>query len=124
MSMPGKPQIDVTAVRRLVKDRVGGASLRAVADEIGMSKSGLDSFIKGRSPYSGTRTKLFAWFVHHRHPEALVAPDEVDAAITLLERYIQSVGSETARQRRVREVTDRLFHAESTSSGDAKRRRR
>jgi hypothetical protein len=123
--MPGKPQIDIAAVRTLVRDRVADSSLRAVADEIGMSKSGLDSFIKGRTPYSGTRPKLFAWYVHNRHPDSgSVAPDEVDAAITLLERYMQSVGSEAVRQRRVREVADRLFRAEPAKTVEPKRRRR
>ena len=122
--MQNASQIDVIAVRRLARDRVANASLRAVADEIGMSKSGLDSFIKGRTPYSGTRAKLFAWYLHHREPSAAVAPEEVDAAITLLGRYIQSVGSESARQQRVREVAERLFHAEASRVVDSKQRRR
>jgi hypothetical protein len=123
--MPSKQQFDVAAVRRLAYDHVSRSSLRAVADEIGMSKSGLDSFIKGRSPYSGTRAKLFVWYVRNRHPEtASVAAEEVDAAISLLERYIQGVGSATVRERRVREVADRLFRAEPDERLEGRRRRR
>jgi hypothetical protein len=33
----------------------------------------------------------------------------VDAAIALLDRYMNSVGSDDARESRVREVSDRLF---------------
>src|SRR6185503_8891746 len=108
--MPGRPQFDTTAIRRLVQRRVDDTSLRAVADEIGVSKSGLDSFLRGREPYQKTRLKLTAWFMRQRPPDSSsVRPAEVDAAIALLERYIQSVGTDAIRQRRVREVASRLF---------------
>lgn len=112
--MPAKPRFDTAAVRRLVRHRVDQTSLRAVADEIGVSKSGLDSFLQGREPYSKTRLKLTAWFMRQRHPDgAPISAAEVDAAIALLERYMQSVGTEAVREKRVREVTERLFRAGS-----------
>jgi hypothetical protein len=114
--MPAKPRFDTAAVRRLVRQRVDQASLRAVADEIGVSKSGLDSFLQGREPYAKTRIKLSAWFMRQKHPDggAPISAAEVDAAIALLERYMQSVGTDAVREKRVREVTERLFRAGST----------
>lgn len=108
--MPAKLDFDAPAIRAAVKQQVDRTSLRATADEIGVSKSGLDSFLKGRNPYSRTRTRLLAWWVRNRGPkQASVTPAEVDAAIAILESYMQAVGSDEVRRRRVREVTRRLF---------------
>ena len=111
--MPAKVRFEMAAVRRLVRQRVDQTSLRAVADEIGVSKSGLDSFLQGREPYSKTRLKLTAWYMRQRHPDGgtPILASEVDAAIALLERYMKSVGTDAVRQKRVREVTERLFQA-------------
>src|SRR5689334_21637486 len=105
--MPAKPRFDTAAIRRLVRQRVDQTSLRAVADEIGVSKSGLVSFLQGREPYYKTRLKLTAWFMRQRHPDGgmPVTAADVDAAIALLERYMQSVGTDAVRVTRVREVT-------------------
>ena len=111
--MPSKPRFDTAGLRKLVRQRVDESSLRFVADEIGVSKSGLDSFLKGREPYSRTRAKLAAWSVRQRHPGIGAIPrEEVEAAIAVLERYVQSVGSKAGRERRVREVAARLTRAE------------
>lgn len=110
--MPSEVKFDAGAIRKLAQRRVANASLRAVADEIGVSKSGLDHFLKGREPYSKTRAKLVAWYARQQRPDGTpIRPDEVDAAIALLERYMESTGSDTAREKRVREVTQRLFRA-------------
>src|SRR5438045_3005658 len=110
--MPSEIRFDVATARKLAQHRVNETSLRAVADEIGLSKSGLDHFLKGRQPYSRTRAKLAAWVTRNRHPDASsIRPEAVDAAIALLERYIHSVGSASVRDKRVREVTAKLFHA-------------
>lgn len=109
--MPSKPAFDVAAIRKLVRKRVDETSLRSVADEIGVSKSGLDSFLKGREPYSRTRTRLNAWYLRERNAPGGVTPADVDAAIAVLERYMSSASADAARRRRVREVTERLFKA-------------
>jgi len=108
--MPGKPAFDVGAMRKFAQARVDSSSLRAVADEIGISKSGLDHFLKGRNPYSRTRTKMFAWFAQHRG-SAPITTDDVDAAIALLDAYVSTAANDAVRQRRVREVTRRLFRS-------------
>jgi AcrR family transcriptional regulator len=115
--MPSEVRFDVSAARKLAQQRVNETSLRAVADEIGLSKSGLDHFLKGRQPYSRTRAQLAAWMMRNRHPDASsIQPEAVDAAIALLERYIHSVGSASVRDKRVREVTAKLFHAPERGS--------
>jgi hypothetical protein len=111
--MPGKPRFDTTALRRLVRQRVDQSSLRAVADEIGVSKSGLDSFLRGREPYSKTRLKFTAWYMRQKHPDGgAISRAEIDAAMALIERYLDAVGTDSVREKRVREVADRLFRSE------------
>jgi hypothetical protein len=115
--MPSKPRLDVAHIRALAKSRVAESSLRAVADEIGMSKSGLDAFTQGRDPYSKTRIKLAAWFMRQSRPGGGSLPrEEVDAAIAVLEWYISAPANNAVRERRIREVASRLF------SGEEKRR--
>lgn len=108
--MPGKPRLDVGAIRALAETRIKESSLRSVADEIGVSKSGLDSFIRGRDPYAKTRIKLAAWFMRQSRPDsASVARDELEGALAILERYMDSAPTPAAKRRRVREVETRLF---------------
>ncbi|MDB4876955.1 MAG: hypothetical protein JWM41_3401 [Gemmatimonadetes bacterium] len=107
--MPGKPRADISSLRELVRQRVEETSLREVAEETGISKSGVDSFLKGREPYSKTRLKLAKWGMRQRHPESRAVPrDEVDAAIAILERWLQSAGSQGAKRLRLRELLERL----------------
>ena len=42
--MPGKPRFDAEVLRKLVRQRVDESSLRFVAEEIGITKGGLESF--------------------------------------------------------------------------------
>ena len=70
-------------------DFVDQTSLRAIADEIGVSKSGLYSFLQGREPYAKTRIKLSAWFMRQKHPDGgtPISAADVDAAIAHINRY-------------------------------------
>ena len=114
--MPSELTFDISEIRGLAKACVNESSLRAVADDIGISKSGLDHFLKGRSPYAATRAKLIAWSLRqHSAAGKAVRPEDVDAAIALLERYLSSAGTPSSRERRVREVSSRLFRAEQTA---------
>lgn len=110
--MPGKPFFSVDAIRQLAKDRVEATSLRAVAAEIPMSKSGLDSFLKGRSPYSATQPKLSSWYVRNRGSrKGLVAPEEFEAAIAILGAYVSQDERPEVRQERLRDLIERLRKA-------------
>jgi hypothetical protein len=106
--MPGKVRFAINGVRELAKKRVDESSLRAVADEIGMSNSGLYSFIQGGEPYSPVRKKLVAWFMRAKFPDSRPVPAaEIDAAASLLATYIRQTAPE-ARERRFMQISERL----------------
>lgn len=50
-------------LREAVAGGVEATSLRQVARAVGMSPSGLQKFLDGATPYSGTRRKLERWYV-------------------------------------------------------------
>lgn len=106
--MPAKVRFDIEGVRVLVRKRVGQSSLRAVADEVGMSNSGLYSFLQGGQPYSLVRKKLVAWFMRAKYPEARhVAASEVDAAASLLAAYIRQTRP-SARGQRFMKISEQI----------------
>lgn len=76
---------------------------------MGISKSGLDSFLKGCDPYTRTGTKLMTWYARERHTAAnAIGRDDVDAAIAVLALYISGVGGTSAREGRIREIAAQL----------------
>ncbi len=114
--MPALKRFGVPNFRELAKLRVSQSSLRAVADDIGMSFSGLRSFLDGTAPHEDTVQKLTAWYLRVRDagPPSKRKSDrperaEVDAAIARLERYIIAAPTERERAERVRDVSARLF---------------
>jgi DNA-binding MurR/RpiR family transcriptional regulator len=65
--------------------RVEATSLRRVAEDIGMSKSGLTRFIGGAEPYSKIRRKLERWYVRSRETDASdVSVETARAALAVL----------------------------------------
>lgn len=104
-----EPRITIAVVRAAVAKRVDETSLRDVADEIGMSFSGLRSFIEGGSPHAKTRLKLVRW--HYARSERSTAPplDDVETAIATVLSYLRD-GSKPreVRERRLRELIERL----------------
>jgi hypothetical protein len=54
--------VPVVVLRDAVRLRVEGSTLRAVAAEVGLSFSGLRSFLAGTKPHPRTLEKLHAWF--------------------------------------------------------------
>src|SRR5665647_274017 len=104
-----EPRMTIAVVRAAAGKRVAETSLREVADEIGMSFSGLRSFLEGGSPHAGTRTKLVRWYYarSERSPEA--PREDRETAIALLLSYLRDESKPRAvRERRLREVIDRL----------------
>jgi hypothetical protein len=107
--MPGKVRFGIEGVRRLARERVEQTSLRAVAGEIGMSNSGLHSFLKGGEPYSPVRKKLVAWFVRARFPESRPIPAvEIDAATSVLAAYIRRAAAPGSMQRTFMQISERI----------------
>lgn len=84
------PAVPVETLRRAVRERVDASSIRTVADQTGMSATGLWRFLRGTAPYSKTRRRLQHWYVVQ---QSVAPPDEVTAdvaraAIELLTRHI------------------------------------
>lgn len=102
--MPGKPRFDVDEIRDLVRQRLESVSTRELAAEIGISRGGLESVLDGREPYARNRLKLAAWALRQRGGGAAIARPDVDAAIALLEQWIDSTESKAVRERRSNEI--------------------
>jgi hypothetical protein len=114
--MPEVTTLSVAAIRELARKRVSVTSLRAVAEEIGVSFSGLRSFLQGREPYPQTVKKLVAWFVLAREGKTPARPRktvirraEVDAAVEFLRNYMAADGDERLSERRKRQLHAQLF---------------
>lgn len=107
--MPEKPRFDIDHIREFVRERVEKMTLREIAADIGMSHSGLFSFLQGGMPYSRNRRQLMAWYVRASHGGRAIKPEEVEAAIALLEEYIYAGTSDAQAERRARELTSRLL---------------
>ena len=60
--MTGLPRLTIAVVRDAIRQRVDETSLRDIADEVGMSWSGLKSFLDGGSPQRRTREMLVRWY--------------------------------------------------------------
>jgi len=56
----GRPG-EVARLRAALRDAVGSRTLRGVAEELGMSPTGLSNFIAGTQPYGKTLHRLRAW---------------------------------------------------------------
>jgi hypothetical protein len=111
--MPSKRAFGIKSLREAVRGRVDETSIRAVAEEIGMSPSGLHVFLKGSDPHPGTREKLVAWYVEFRKSPRSprdVAKADVDAAIRLLVRYVQQDSRPQAQNQRHEEIVNTLSH--------------
>lgn len=89
-----------------MRERVAETSIRSVAEQTGMSATGLWRFIRGTEPYEKTQRRLQRWYVVHQ--AATIPSSEVDetaarAALELLTRHVPT--------RRRRAVAERLLDA-------------
>ena len=64
--------VSVAVLRDAVRLRVEATSLRQAAAEVGVSFSGLRSFLAGTKPQSNTRRKLIEWF-ERQNPDDQIA---------------------------------------------------
>lgn len=108
VSRPARPRVEGGAERRVerggppvptlreaAREAVAHTSVRAVAEAVGMSSSGLHSFLNGGRPYARTIRLLAAWFVR-QHGARGVDPTgdgekltaAADAAVTLLVEHL------------------------------------
>lgn len=111
--MPYSDGFGMAAVLKAVRERVEATSIRAVAEELGMSPSGLHVLLRGSKPRTATRRKLLDWYAEVRSRSKTartdVPPEDVDAAVTLLSRYLVADSRKAVREQRVEEISRRLF---------------
>ena len=117
--MSGKPGFGVATLRTAAQRRAGETSLRSTAAEIGMSYTGLRGFLKGGKPHPETLRRLVAWYAGRsgRSAEAIHRED-IEAALTLLTRYIQQAGTPAL----LRERVDQVIHSLTPHAKGGERR--
>jgi hypothetical protein len=121
--MPEPSRFDIDRVREFARERVEMMTLREVAADIGMSYSGLFSFLQGGEPYSRNRQRLAAWYVRVSHTSVrAIEPEEVDAAVALLDEYIHAGTSDDQARKRAREICKRLLKPARNADRSEKRR--
>jgi hypothetical protein len=103
-----KPPVGVASWRQLVQKRVDGSSLRAVATEIGMSSSGLHVFLGGSRPHPATLKKISAWAAREQAGQLPIDSRDVEAAVALLVRFVESAPNERQATARLRSILVRL----------------
>ena len=69
---------------------MGSTSLRQVSRMVGMSPTGLQTFLDGGHPYSATRRKLERWYVMHG-PGRLPSTLRGDSAFAILRVLVQDL---------------------------------
>ena len=112
MSMP-ELKSTVGTIRAYAQKRVDQSSLRDVADEVGMSFSGLRSFLSGTSPHPRTVKRLVGWYAVSRAgklpPRATpIARSEVDVAVSLIAMTLKQVPVGRKRLKSFRAVCARI----------------
>lgn len=106
---PGDLAVPVPVLREAAQRRVDETSLRTAAAEIGVSYSGLRTFLKGTDPYAPTLAKLRAWYAQTEEGRAMT-PERVQA---VLESLLEPIPLELRREvlRDLVEILERAYRA-------------
>jgi hypothetical protein len=111
--MSGKATFAMSVIREALRKHAEATSLHVAAEDVGLSYTGLRGFLGGGKPHPRTREKLVDWYVHIRDLKptnrSAIATEDVDAAVSLLQRYIAADGREALCERRARDLAKRLF---------------
>jgi hypothetical protein len=101
--------LGIAAIRQAARKRVEKATLQQVADEIGISVSGLWSFLRRGQPQRKTMRKLVAWHSASSLGRARgVSRGDVNAAMLVIAQYIGEGLTESAARRRLAEVLETI----------------
>lgn len=96
-------------LRSAAAKRVEETTLRETADEIGMSFSGLRSFIDGGSPQKKTIQKLVAWFYKRSAKANAPQREDLEVAIAQILGYVDDPSMpKSVRDRRREEIIEIL----------------
>lgn len=122
--MPELKTFGVDRLREFTRKRVEASTLRNVASEIGMSFSGLRTFLDGTAPHPRTVQKLTTWYslVRNSAPTKEKRPPrmnraEVDAAISRLASFLLEEASDERRVERFNETVARIAREGRVSRG-------
>lgn len=107
--MTGPSRLTIAVLREAVRKRVDATSLREIADEIGMSWSGLKSFRDGGAPQRQTLQKLVRWYNSQSTKSSSPSREDFETAIAVLVSYLRDESKpRTVRERQRQELFDRL----------------
>lgn len=116
--MTGPSRISVDALRDSVRRAVDSTSLREVADQVGMSHSGLRTFIEGRRPQAATLGLVARWFYSRAGRSPAVRREDFNAAIAVIDAYLNDHSKPArVRERELRRVLDQLRDEGTADSG-------
>ena len=87
--LPRPESVPLEQLRRALQQRIAETSFRIAAREVGMSPSGLHTFLGGTSPHYSTVRKITAWYVReaYRGPDA-ASMEALQAALGLLTQHL------------------------------------
>jgi hypothetical protein len=77
-----EPTVDV--LRESVRRAVAASSLRAVAEQVGLTHRGLALFIEGSKPRPSTVRKLTAWSLGRPRGAEAVSREDAEAVLAIL----------------------------------------
>jgi hypothetical protein len=112
--MTGEPRRTLSTLRDAVRGRVEATSLRVVADEIGMSFSGLRTFLQGARPNEATRSKVVAWYVSSQQGSKGSITGDTDVATALVAAFVARASGK-AKTRRAVDAMRRVLEELSVS---------
>lgn len=113
---PVDPVVPVSVLREVAQRRVDETSLRTAAAEIGVSYSGLRTFLKGTEPYAPTLAKLRAWYAQTVEGRAMT-PEHARAMLAAL---VEPLPPER-REKATRDLVARLVESYRASGVDVPR---
>jgi predicted transcriptional regulator len=104
--MPGEGVLNLDTIRatvaRLAKRR---KSVRRIADEIGLSYTGLRWFLDGGKPQRESRRRLMAWYAGlAKDARTRLASEELAIATQLLANRVRSATTPALKRKRTREL--------------------
>lgn len=94
--------VPVSEMRDALRRAIGAASLRSVAAEVGLSPSGLRSFVAGGRPHPRTVYLVTGWYVRHSKL-ADTDTSTAQAGVAVLVDHL-SQGAREEATRRIKEL--------------------
>ena len=108
---PRRTPSDFDTYRQALRGAIERASLRSVAEAVGMSPTGLQKVIDGAEPRPRTRERVQEWYVEQAGMDALPARD----ALLLLRRLVSTLREPERAVLTVLDAVAAAYRGEGTS---------